>query len=204
MSDKGRDLRLSVIQTFIQCLLHVDTPEGIREADELVSCVEAELGDKAYILHWRLDLLEKSADANMHVSSRASVIRRMIMIMENTEEVFQVIMHHIRQVFKQNCQLGRALMDEMILTKLLRFQNSQRTGKALLRRMWMATQGDTQGETTEISTLLNKIQDEASVLNGDICGAIHGVSIAEPALMLQLTSLASMEEGTILIWPREP
>lgn len=182
LSDKGRHLRLSVIQTFIRCLLHNNTSEDMREADELISHVEAELGDKTYILHWRLEILQKSAEANTDTSSQASILRRMIMSMESSEEVFQLIMQHVRQLFRQNSQLGRALMDELILTKLLRFQKQQWIGKALLRRMWMATQDDTTNETTEVSTLLCTIRDEGGLLNGDICGAIHAVSTLTPIL----------------------
>lgn len=202
LSDKGHNLRLSVIQTFIRCLLHSDTSDDMREADELISHVEAELGDKTYILHWRLEILQMSAEGNADTSSQASILRRMIMIMERSEDVFQLIMQHIRHLFRKNGQVGCALMDELILTKLLQFQKPQWIGKALLRRIWMATQEDTENETTVVSTLLSTIRDEAGLLNGDICGAIHAVSTLAHMFDLRLTALAAMEENTVIIWSR--
>lgn len=202
LSDKGRDLRLSVIQTFIRCLMQSNNSEAMREADELLSHVEAELGDKTYILHWRLEILQKSSGANADTSSQGSILRRMITIMESSEEVFQLIMQHIRQLFRQNGQLGRALMDELVLSKLLQLQKPQWTGKALLRRMWMATQDDKANETTEVFTLLSTIRDEGGLLNGDMCGAIHAVSTIVSICSTQLTALAPVEESTVFVWPR--
>ncbi|KAM5343083.1 hypothetical protein ACJ41O_014049 [Fusarium nematophilum] len=78
LSTGGLELRMSIYHDLIQTLLEMGSPENVEEADNLVSYVESEIGDKPLILHWRLEVLQKSPGEVFDTNACASILRRMV------------------------------------------------------------------------------------------------------------------------------
>ncbi|KAK7429574.1 sporulation-specific protein 22 [Neonectria magnoliae] len=169
LSAEGLELRLAICHQLVQVLLAIGSPENLREADDLVAYVESEIGDKPVVLHWKLEILQKSPAEVFDTDACASLLRRMIRSIDFSDAVFGFLLHNINELRDRSSRLAMALLDELLLTRLLLLANPDWIGKAIVRRVWMSTmEADDADGATDLMALIARVPQESSaLLNAD-------------------------------------
>ncbi|KAI5458131.1 meiosis protein SPO22/ZIP4 like-domain-containing protein [Mariannaea sp. PMI_226] len=174
LSSQSLNLRLAICHDLIQVLLTVGSPECIQEAEDLVTYVESEIGDKPVVLHWRLELLQKSPGEAFDTDACASILRRMIRSIDFSDAVLGFLLHNIKQIRDRSSQLAIGLLDELLLTKLLIFKNVEWIGKALVHRVWMSTVETEYSEgVNNLSALFDRVPLEYLMFKVSLIGWDH-------------------------------
>jgi hypothetical protein len=181
LSVEGLGTRLAICQTLVQSLLGLGTPEAISEANDLVSYAESEMGDKPIVLHWRLEILQRSPDEVFDVETYASILRRMVRIFDFTDQTFHFLLHRIKDIRSKSSRLACGLLDELITQRVLRSERVEWVEKALVRRVCMSTMAtDIPEEDTIVSLLdlLNVVRETIlEPLSPDVAAAVQSVSL---------------------------
>lgn len=178
LSAEGVQNRLAICHDLIQALMASGRPNCVAEAADLVGFVESEIGDKPIVLHWRLEILQKSPDETSDTESYACILQRMVRIFDFSVEGFGFLVNHIRKLYAKNCRLGRDLLDVFLTQKLLQSENIEWIGKAVVNRIWMATSEveDVEQNQEAPLELLNEVYKATGrPLPPDISGAVHAV-----------------------------
>lgn len=177
LSMHGLELRLAICQGRVQSLLGVGSPDCLQEANDLVAYVESEVGDKPVVLHWQLEILQKSPDEVFDAEAYASILRRMIRCFDFSDGTFHFLLHHIKELRDKSSRLACGLLDELLKQHVLHSGNVAWINKAVVRRIWMATMGSESTESlTTLHGLLDTIFDALSEpLAPDATGAAHSV-----------------------------
>lgn len=181
ISAQGLENRIAICHNLVQSLLRISTPESLNEADNLVAYVEAQIGDKPVVLHWRLEILQSSPDEVFDADKYSSILRRMIRTFDSCEQSFLFLLHHIKELRNKNPILAVALMDEFLTSRVLKTDNHKWLNKALVTRVWMSTMEtdspNTHKSREALNELLDTVSDEISEpLSPDAAGAAHSVS----------------------------
>ena len=197
LSAEGLQLRLSICHDLIQALLGVGTQECIQEADDLISYTESEIGDKPVVLHWRLEILQKSPHEVLDMEAYGSILRRMIRSFDFSDAILAFLLHHIKELREKSPRLAVGLLDELLLTRLLQSNNLDWIGKALVRRVWMSTmEADSSQGATELLGFVERLSESLSMsLDPDIAGAVHSVGGIYQFASTFLMRLAYLEES---------
>lgn len=175
LSTEGLDLRLSICHDLIQTLLVLGSAETVQEADDLVSYLESEIGDKPIILHWKLEVLQKSPGEVFDASAYTSIIRRMIRSLDMSNASVGFILHNIKGLWDRSYRLALGLLDEVLLTRLIPHGSLEWIGKALVRRVWMSTMDENASDAaTDLENLLGRVPQDfgalpASVASQSVC-----------------------------------
>ncbi|KND94187.1 hypothetical protein TOPH_00844, partial [Tolypocladium ophioglossoides CBS 100239] len=177
LSVHGLELRLAICQGRVQSLLGIGSPECLQEANDLVAYVESEVGNKPVVLHWRLEILQKSPDEVFDAEGYASVLRRMIRCFDFSDGTFHFLLHHIKELRDKSSRLACGLLDELLKQHVLHSGNVAWINKAVVRRTWMATMDS---ESTESLTILHGLLDQVhdalpEPLSPDAAGAAHSL-----------------------------
>ncbi|CAM1510467.1 Fc.00g008020.m01.CDS01 [Cosmosporella sp. VM-42] len=177
LSAEGLELRLAICHDLVQAMLGVGSPECVQEANDLVAFVESEIGDKPVVLHWRLEILQKSPGEIFDTEAYASILRRMIRSIDFSDTLFSFLLHHIKELRERNSRLAIGLLDELLLTRVLQSNNAEWVGKTLVRRVWMSTMdSDSSTGATDLMILLRRIPAEfCDLLHPDATGAAHSL-----------------------------
>lgn len=179
LSTEGLELRLSICHDLVQAHLGVNSKESMQEANNLVAYIESEIGDKPVILHWRLEILQKSAPETLDIEEYASLLRRMVRSIGLSDESVAFLLHHFKEIRKRSASLAAGLLDELLLTRLLPSGKTEWIGKTIVRRIWMSTmQMESSEGINDLLAFLRRIYAELKApLKPDITGAAHSVCL---------------------------
>jgi hypothetical protein len=159
LSTEGLELRMSIHHELIQALLAIDSEEHLEEADNLVSQVESEMGDKPIVLHWKLEIIQRFPGELFDADEYASILRRMIRSLTLSD------------------RLAVGLMEELIAKKLIPCGNVEWVGKAVVRRVWMGTmEADTSKGVGDLVRLLDQVIQEIGQCNVEASTAVFSAS----------------------------
>lgn len=179
LSIEGLDTRLAICQSLIQSFLGTASPESISEANDLVDYVQSEIGDKPLVLHWRLEISQKSPDELFDAETYASILRRMVHVFDFSDRSFQFLLHHIKELRNKSPRLACGLLDELLTQRILKSQNMDWLNKTIVRRVWMSTMETDMSDSvihTGLVDILNAVQEAiAEPLSPDATGAVHSV-----------------------------
>lgn len=163
LSRDGVELRLAILQAYIQALVGTKTRDNLRRAEDLVAYVETELGDKPVLLLLGLELLQSAPGEEFDSLAYESVLHRMIKSFNFTEEHFKFVLHHARWLHDRSAALGCSVMDDLIATKILPSEKGEWIEKALVLRVFMATsQSGIIENCIELGDLLAKVKETLS------------------------------------------
>ncbi|PFH60556.1 hypothetical protein XA68_10761 [Ophiocordyceps unilateralis] len=177
LSTHGLELRLAICHGRVQSLLAMGSPESLQEADDLVAYVESELGDKPVVLHWRLEILQKSPGEVMGAEAHASILRRMVRCFDRSDDSLNFLLHQFTELGRTSERLAAGLLDELMRQHVLRSTNPAWIGKGMVRRTWMTTMATGCDALQEsLRGLMDEAHDALSgPLKPDAAGAAHSV-----------------------------
>ncbi|RKK55326.1 hypothetical protein BFJ66_g4151 [Fusarium oxysporum f. sp. cepae] len=162
LSTEGLELRISIHHELIQALLATGSQDGLQEAEDLVSHVESEIGDKPVVLHWRLEILQRSPSEFFNADACASILRRMIRSLDLSDAGLDFLLHGISELRMRGPRLAIGLMDELLLRKLMPSRNMDWIGKAIVRRVWIGTmEADASVSVADLIHTLDQLVQEA-------------------------------------------
>jgi hypothetical protein len=180
LSVEGLDQRIAIIQNLIQSLIGVGETESVAEANELVAYIEGEIGDKPIVLHWRLDILQRTSGEASDPESHASTLRKLIKNFDSTEKSLQFLLHHIQKLQKNSQRLADSLLDELLLQRILPSANQNWIDKLVVHKVWFSTMesmsrgGDAVRRLFELLTTVSDSIERP--LNPEVAGAAQSVS----------------------------
>jgi tetratricopeptide (TPR) repeat protein len=161
LSTEGLELRISIHHELIQSLLATGSQDGLQEAENLVSHVELEIGDKPVVLHWRLEIIQRYPSEVFNADASASILRRMIRSLDLSDAGLSFLLHGISELRMRGPRLAIGLMDELLLRKLMPCSNMDWIGKAIVRRVWMGTmEADASVSVTDLIQTLDQLAQE--------------------------------------------
>ncbi|EWG50418.1 hypothetical protein FVEG_16625 [Fusarium verticillioides 7600] len=162
LSTEGLELRISIHHELIQAFIATGSQDGLQEAENLVSHVESEIGDKPVVLHWRLEILQRSPSEVFNADACASILRRMIRSLDLSDAGLGFLLHGISELRMRGPRLAIGLVDELLLRKLMPSRNMGWIGKAIVRRVWMGTmEADASASVADLTQTLNQLVQEA-------------------------------------------
>ncbi|KAG9506779.1 hypothetical protein J7337_000319 [Fusarium musae] len=162
LSTEGLELRISIHHELIQAFIATGSQDGLQEAENLVSHVESEIGDKPVVLHWRLEILQRSPSEVFNADACASILRRMIRSLDMSDAGLGFLLHGISELRMRGPRLAIGLVDELLLRKLMPSRNMGWIGKAIVRRVWMGTmEADASASVADLTQTLNQLVQEA-------------------------------------------
>ncbi|KAG5745521.1 hypothetical protein H9Q70_011785 [Fusarium xylarioides] len=162
LSTEGLELRISIHHELIQAFLATGSQDGLQEAENLVSHVESEIGDKPVVLHWRLEILQRSPSEIFNADACTSILRRMIRSLDLSDAGLGFLLHGISELRIRGPRLAIGLMDELLLRKLMPSRNMDWIGKAIVRRVWMGTmEADASVSVAELTQTMDQLVQEA-------------------------------------------
>lgn len=184
--DSQRQQMVAVCQTFIPCLLKSSQSQHLQQASSLVVNIEAEIGEKSFILHWKLELLSKSGP-EMSANECLDILKRLVALNDGSKEVFNCTVHHIRVLFKQADGEAAMFLDDFITTKIMYFENPELMSEALLQRIWILSQ-KAEPDFTAVVRLLDTVRSEGYSVEADNSSIIRAVSIVFMHWVNELTA----------------
>lgn len=181
LSMDGLDLRLAICQGLIQAFIGIGSPECIQEANDLTSYMETEVGDKPVVLHWRLEILQKSPDEVFEPETYSSILRRMTRSFGFSDGTLNFLLYHIKELRDKNSRLACGVMDELLKQRVLPSGNAEWIGKSIVRRIWMSMgEIDSDDAVIDLKKVLDFVLDATfEPLNPDVAGASHSVSLKQ-------------------------
>ncbi|OBS27664.1 hypothetical protein FPOA_01606 [Fusarium poae] len=176
LSTEGLELRMSIHHELIQALLAIDSEEHLEEADNLVSQVESEMGDKPIVLHWKLEIIQRFPGELFDADEYASILRRMIRSLTLSDPGLGLLLHGIEELRTRGPRLAVGLMEELIAKKLIPCGNVDWVGKAVVRRVWMGTmEADTSKAVGDLVRLLDQLIQEIGQCNVEASTAVFSL-----------------------------
>lgn len=183
LSTEGLELRISIHHELIQALLATGSQDGLQEAENLVSHVESEIGDKPVVLHWRLEILQRSPSELFNADACASILRRMIRSLDLSDAGLDFLLHGISELRMRGPRLAIGLMDELLLRKLMPSRKMDWIGKAIVRRVWIGTmEADASVSVADLIQTLDQLVREAGQCDVEASTAALSVSLTTSRL----------------------
>jgi hypothetical protein len=139
LSREAVELRLSISQALVQAYLALVSTEGYQKAENHVSCIESEIGDKLVVLLLKLEILFKSPAEVFDCHAYGAILRRMIERVDLSDSTFKLIMHHIRKLDDKGPSWSCDVLDEFLVTRLLPSLSDQWIEHAMVLRTHMTT-----------------------------------------------------------------
>ncbi len=200
LSREGVELRLAILQALVTALLGTDTPEGLERANNLVDCIETEVGKKLIVSLLRLELLQKTPAEVFDNEGYADILRRMIRDSTLSEPSFKLIIHHIRKLYDKSPVTGCAVLDDFILA-LTKVENQGWMERAVVTCMWMITnQRDTLSSIDAVHSVLSYLTRPLSPEAAVAAQAVRNFFVS-PDLFSALTRFpVDMEEARVQLW----
>lgn len=179
LSPLGLELRLAICQGLISAFLAIGSQERVQEATNLIEYIESEIGDKALVLHWRLELLQNAPGEVFDIEAYASILHRMVRAFDCSDVSFHFLLEHVNKLKEKSPRLARSLLDELLLQHVIPSKKAEWIGKSILRRIWMGTadEVDPIAASADLQHLLDKAYDcLAQPVESDVAGAAQAVS----------------------------
>jgi hypothetical protein len=179
ISVEGLENRMAICHNLIQSLLGTETPEAIDEANNFVSYIESEIGDTPAVLHWKLEILQKSPNEIFDMDAYVGVLRRMVLKFDFLDASFRFLLYEIKELRKKQPRMAVAILDDFMTRRILQSGNTEWLNKALVARIWMTTEAELtdSDQSATLTKLLNTISESiAEPLSPEAAGAAHSVS----------------------------
>lgn len=155
LSKDGLELRLAIARTLVNALLHTGIPEDFKVASNVVEHMTIELGERPVVLVLRLELLQQVPPELFDEAAYNEILMRMIRTFNFSDAFYKLIDHHIGKLYKRHPILGCSAMDEWLTSQLVKSPRHEWIQRALLRRIFMATnQEDTGQVIRSLATLV--------------------------------------------------
>ncbi|KEY69696.1 hypothetical protein S7711_03182 [Stachybotrys chartarum IBT 7711] len=177
LSISGLDLRLAISHTLIKSFLNIGSTECVQEANDVVALVESGIGDKPVVLHWRLEILQRSPRELFDIDAYTSIIRRMIRTFDFSHGSLHFILYHVKELADKTPILTTGLLDELLLQRVLPSQNPDWISKTIVRRIWVATMDTYAGDSIpKLRSTLDRVCDSiGGPVGPDAAGACHSL-----------------------------
>ncbi|KAI1873577.1 hypothetical protein JX265_005199 [Neoarthrinium moseri] len=158
LSREATELRLAVCQALVQALLQLGTSESYHRAENIVSYIESELGDKVLVLLLRLEILLKVPGEVFESDAYAKVLRRLYRAASLSDSMFKLVVSHIRKLDDRSPTLACQVLDDFIASHVIPSQRDDWLGRAVLIRVHMSTNQRDSIETTDgLQKLLDQV-----------------------------------------------
>ncbi|KAI1866259.1 uncharacterized protein JN550_007647 [Neoarthrinium moseri] len=158
LSREATELRLAVCQALVQALLQLGTSESYHRAENIVSYIESELGDKVLVLLLRLEILLKVPGEVFESDAYAKVLRRLYRAASLSDSMFKLVVSHIRKLDDKSPTLACQVLDDFIASHVIPSQRDDWLGRTVLIRVHMSTNQRESIETTEgLQKLLDQV-----------------------------------------------
>ncbi|KAJ6439499.1 TPR-like protein [Purpureocillium lavendulum] len=139
LSMHGLELRLAISHGRVKALLGIGSPECLEEASNLVAYVEAQIGDKPVVLHWRLEILQTTSREAFDVEAYAS------------------------ELCEKSSRLACGLLEELTRHHVLQSENKDWINKVVVRRTMMTTMEPTSTESLgNLRSYFDQVRDALS------------------------------------------
>lgn len=174
---EGVQLHLSISHDLIQSLLGMGSDTDVQEARNLVAYLESKLGDEPIVLHWKLEILQKSAPETFDTEEYASILRHMIPSINICEDTITFMLYQFNLMWEKNAVMASRLLDDLLIHRLAPLGESEWMARAVVQRVRFSTmQLETSQEVTDLTDLLQRIQEGLSTpLDPDVTGACLSV-----------------------------
>lgn len=182
MTADGLENRLAICHGLVQTYLKIGTTDSLHEAENMVAYVEAQMGDKPLVLHWRLEILQHTTGEIVDADKYSCILRRMVRTFGSSDQEFRSLLYHIKELRTINSRLAISLLDELLNPHIIESNNREWLNKALVTRIAMTTMEpdskDRQRNLKILNELLDTISDTVSeALCPDAAGAVHSVGV---------------------------
>ncbi|KAF2114687.1 meiosis protein SPO22/ZIP4 like-domain-containing protein [Lophiotrema nucula] len=155
-SSETSELRLSIMQCIVQAYMKLKTDESQKKANDLVSLMETEHGEKIVVCLLRLELLSASDD--LDINRYYAVLLRMIRSVVLTETNFKTIMHHIHKLKDHSNSTVSRLLEDLLDIRLFEDGNEDWIEKVVITRIWIGTTSSLMDNTlASLQGLVNKV-----------------------------------------------
>ncbi|OAA55838.1 Meiosis specific protein SPO22 [Niveomyces insectorum RCEF 264] len=154
-----KELRWAIMYTLTVATLSVGTPDGYKQAAELVQSLLDEAGeDDARVQLVQLGLLASSSAGTFDADAYANVLRRMVQGFDGSDAAFRLLQHHIQKLHTKSPGLGCKVLDEFLLA--LRHKDAtEAIEKLIIMRVWLlAQQREAQEELDAAERVLSKLR----------------------------------------------
>jgi hypothetical protein len=151
------ELRTSIIQCSVKALLAVQQQDAIEQAQNLVSLLENEVGDKLVVLLLRLELLSVSNE-EFDSDGYSTVLQRITRSVVLTDATFKLIVHHIRKLNDKSPSLACKALDELLTTRIFEAEREDWVETVLVNHLWMSTsQRDGNDVISSVQSVLDMV-----------------------------------------------
>lgn len=163
LSRDAVELRMAIFQALVHAHLNNDTDNGFQKAENLVACIESEVGDKLIVLLLRLELLLNSPAEVFDSDAFACILRRLIRSTDLSESTLKIILHHIHTLCTKSPSLACEVLDFFINSQVLRSQCEGWIEKTVVFRAKIATSGrDTLASIQSLVGVLDAVGESIS------------------------------------------
>lgn len=163
LSRDAVELRMAIFQALVHAHLNNDTDNGFQKAENLVACIESEVGDKLIVLLLRLELLLNSPAEVFDSDAFARILRRLIRSTDLSENTLKIILHHIHTLCAKSPSLACEVLDFFINSQVLRSQFEAWIEKTVVFRAKIATSGrDTLASIQSLVGVLDAVGESIS------------------------------------------
>ncbi|KAI1343855.1 meiosis protein SPO22/ZIP4 like-domain-containing protein [Xylariaceae sp. FL0016] len=138
LSRDSLELRMAILQALVQSYLSLGTPEGLQKAENHVSYIESEIGDKLFVLLLRLEIILHSPAEVFDCNTYAGIIRRMVKSVDLSNSSFDLIIYHIRKLEDKSPNLACVVLDTFISARVVPSQREEWICRAITLRAHMA------------------------------------------------------------------
>lgn len=201
LSVEGVNSNLEITHGLVQSLLGMNEDSATSEARDMVAHMEAEVGDKPVVLHWKLEILQKTADESSNPETYASILSHMVRTFDSTEQSFRFLLHHIEGLRAMDAQLAGSLLHEYLMERVLPSGNVDWLNRLIVRIVRLATMGSNSSgwqDAQDLFELLSTVHERiGKPLKPEVIGAAQSVSARGFKIDLLLTLAADLEKSRV-------
>ncbi|GAW15707.1 hypothetical protein ANO14919_051260 [Xylariales sp. No.14919] len=157
LSRDAIELRLAISQSLIQAYLDIGTPDYINRAENHISYMEDELGDKLVVLLFRTEVLLRSPAEIFDSKSYADILRRMMRVVDISETLFKLLMYHIRKLDEKDGPASSSVLDDFLVNYILTCRQEQWIDKAIALRTQMAVRNSSLQSIQALEAVLDQV-----------------------------------------------
>ncbi|KAK2606983.1 hypothetical protein N8I77_005697 [Diaporthe amygdali] len=155
------ELRMAILQSLVTALLGLRTSESNERAQNLVTYVESEVGDRPIVLVLSLEILNRSPAEVFDSEAYGNILRRMIRSVQLSGTSFKLLAHHVRRLHSKSPGLGCTILDEFLISLIKSGQNDW-IDKAVVTRIFVTTQRDFARSIDEAEKSLSRLEHPVS------------------------------------------
>lgn len=223
-------LRLAIFQKLVSALLATDSIEAYGRAEDLVAFMETQMGDKQLVLMLRLELLVKAPRETFDAQTYAGILHRMARAFQpatataarddggnnddsgsggdghrlgNDESHFRALLHHVRALHERSPAAARAVLDELLVKRLLPSRRRDWLERALLTRAVLTTSDAAAGDDAATPDSLDSFESLLSAVQQGTdrplgADAATAVQMVRPSLLVCVASCSPLPPHVLL------